>query len=246
MVLLRPLGFGEMLDETLDLYRRNWLLLISIAAAAYLPFTLGAWAVGEPRQPNASHLDFWLYTFALMAVLELETAALVLAASNRYLGRRASLAGVYRHALRRWPLLLVLKTVTYIGIGLGSLLIVPGIALGFWCTFLTPVFMLEGTSMSQAWERARFLSAKEWGRIFGFYLLVTALVATFSLQPQAWTQLIKDQEMSWRVMQIWSTISTPLLHPVWALANMVLYYDIRIRKEAFDLQLQAEALAAVS
>ena len=47
---LRPLGIADILDETVELYKTNFLLLIGIAAVVYVPASfLGALL---PHQPE--------------------------------------------------------------------------------------------------------------------------------------------------------------------------------------------------
>jgi hypothetical protein len=46
--------------------------------------------------------------------------------------------------------------------------------------------------------------------------------------------------------QIGSTIATTLVTPVLTIASAILYYDLRVRKEAFDLQMMMNPLGGAS
>ena len=100
-------------------------------------------------------------------------------------------------------------------------------------------------ALSRAW---RLSSGHRW-RIFGIQLLLLILNLVLSLAIAALfgglaaagsggTQSV----VSTIVQTVVNLASTIIWAPVQWIAFTVLYYDLRVRKEAFDLQLAAEAL----
>jgi hypothetical protein len=107
-----------------------------------------------------------------------------------------------------------------------------------------PAALLEDLGPRAALERSFKLTEDNAGKAFIIYVLYFVLVyaATFLLVTPftiATALSAKDPAM----MQLWfaltqvgSFIATVLVGPVFTIAAAVFYYDLRVRKEAFDLQ----------
>lgn len=136
LMSLRPMGIGDMLDETLRLYRHNFTLFVGTCAVIEVPLqaiifllTVGILGAVQPlntlggtsgrltpaQQAELTHdlLVFGGFTLAVVAValvaFAAESAALAVIISNRYLERPATVGMAYRAALDRLgPLLLAL------------------------------------------------------------------------------------------------------------------------------------------
>ena len=139
--------------------------------------------------------------------------------------------------------------------GLGLMAgIVLAVLMGIWFTFVPAVFAVEGLKYIAALKRSRELVAGHVGRIFAVLFLVNLLVGivTFAaLMPLGMlsgfeTATTGESSPITPIQNIITGIVTSLLQPVSLCAIVLLYYDARIRKEGFDLQLLAEELSAVS
>ncbi len=120
----------------------------------------------------------------------------------------------------------------------------------------TPAFILEGIPAMAALRRSRHLVGGSWWRTFGI-LLVAAVIAWFisiaiavpfgivqTLTTGAFTQPDAFAGLSIESLiigAIASIIATTVTAPFMAGATGLLYFDQRIRKEAFDIQLTREA-----
>jgi hypothetical protein len=111
---LRPLGLGELLDRAVTLFVRNFGVLISAAAVAYVPFAIIQWAtvggiLGHHRTSftraewPAMGVDLG---FGLLAFVLARTAVAALARAA-YLSRSLSLGAAYRLAAQRFVAQLV-------------------------------------------------------------------------------------------------------------------------------------------
>ena len=106
---LRPMGFADILDEAIDLYRRNFVLLAGIGAFLYVPLALLQLVANEPstaRVGTAAALGTYLTRMSLAGLLYLAaatfvTGALTLATSEIYLGRATSVLACYQRVARR-------------------------------------------------------------------------------------------------------------------------------------------------
>ena len=115
-----PQSIGGIFDEAFDLYRANFGLLAGIAAVCFVPvygatqwigYTMGLESLVAGMQPNGSADQQLVSLASLMSILMLqgclgivgfaiEYAALTSAVSDRYLARRATIAGAYRTGFR--------------------------------------------------------------------------------------------------------------------------------------------------
>jgi len=124
---LRPLRLGELLDQAIRLYRRNFVTFIGIIALVYVPLmvlqtaattllssSLGS--IANSRSPEAifSNYAYWggiLSTFVIgflrfVFVQGIATGALTRAVADNYLGRTTSIMDAYRSIGKSWPSLI--------------------------------------------------------------------------------------------------------------------------------------------
>jgi hypothetical protein len=102
---LRPMGFADILDEAMDLYKKNFVLLSGIGVVLYVPLALLQFANPSPSPGMMeSHpsviVGYVLRTVAVASIYWLAamivTAALTFATSEIYLGRKPTVMGCYR------------------------------------------------------------------------------------------------------------------------------------------------------
>ena len=253
---LRPLSVGEILDRTFTLYRRNFLLFIGITAgpqllvlAAELARTL--FFTG----PSAANLGLGLtvtgvlvaivvYVAAFIAGMFAQAAAL-LAVTDLYLSRPVSISDCLRRA---WAELGTVFAVAILS-GLATLaglifLVIPGLYI--YCRLLVslPSALIERRAASDALRRAWRLTENHVGRAFllvVLYIVITmagsllfegpfSIVAVFYRHNAPMLQLVTALE------QVSVTVMTILVSPLILIATSIFYFDLRVRKEGFDLQ----------
>lgn len=202
--------------------------------------------------------------FALITSL-VQSAALVDAAAARYLGRETTVGGALRVGLRAAGRLFVMGVVAFLAFV--ALWIASGIvmALGreWWialivaCVAIAVTFYmaaswmvspaiatLEGigpvASLRRSWSLA---NGHRW-RILGLMalLFILQIVLSFLISLLLVASIAADQGVQLAVQQGVNLLTTIAWAPVYWGTFAVLYYDLRVRKEAFDLQLAAEAL----
>ena len=265
---LRPLSLGELLDRTFFLYRRHFFLFTGIAAIPYsllFVINLGStlltrFRLGEPGQMPAAGTGAALMGSGLLAlVLGLagfiaflfSVGASVFAVSEIYTGHqtsiRASLHRVRGHAATIFGVLFLSGLIMLGGF---ILLIIPGIYLACRICVATAAALLEDIGASEAIRRSFELTKDFAGRAFMIYLLYLAmawgviailqlpfgiLIAVNAKQPQLVT--------IWLVlMQTGNFIGSVLITPISTIGFALFYYDLRVRKEAFDLQMMLQAI----
>lgn len=204
-------------------------------------------------------------TIAAIVILSAQTAGLIDAASSLHLGRPTSFGEAIRRGLRATPRLIgasllivvlvvglwivagVLMVVSQQGLVVAGLVMLAlvGTVYVFASTVVAPVVVTqEGAGPVTALRRSWALSDGNRWRILGLQLLLLVLnvvigallsvVFVGSLLGNETVQLVVQQVANLAVQVLWAPVQ-------WA-TMAILYYDLRVRREAFDLQLAAEAL----
>lgn len=186
--------------------------------------------------------------------------ALIKTASAASLGQSTSisqaLAAMKGKIARTAGVLFVTGLITSVGF---VFLIVPGIILALRWALVIPSTVLEGTDISQSWSRSTFLTEDARGRIFliGFlYFVVLYSVATVIQVPimaAFFASMIKNGTSAptipfWYLAANYGSnfVVGSLVTPILMIALTLQYYDGRIRKEAFDLQLLIDNASAAA
>jgi len=125
------------------------------------------------------------------------------------------------------------------------LLVAPGVYVALRSIVCIPVAMLEYLGPGQSFSRSFRLTDGSMGRSFVIYLLYYVLATTASaLLVYPFTRAAISSAKNPGMMHLWSSLGIVggfltgiLVGPVSTIAATVFYYDLRVRKEAFDLQL---------
>ena len=259
---IRPLGVGDLLDEMISLYRRHFLLLIGIGAVLLVPLAVlqllyqlalffgdYLWLVGA-----ISLLYSVVFLVAYLAILLATTHAV----SEIYLGRRPKVRGAYAAGMRRFGGALVLSLLVSLALILMAVTIVgipAAIYFGVSWLLAPQVLLLEDLGVRKAVGRSRALVSGSWWRVAGIGVLIFLLEAViqmvFSL-PQTILQgvavLSDPSGMGLAVATVLGvligTASQVIAGPIWFCGLVLLYYDLRVRREGFDLELRAREMGA--
>ena len=264
---LAPLNIADLIDAAIRLYRRNFRVFLGIVAIVYVPmgvftvfmsYTLGRLAqqVGENPQnmpwellATGGVMYLGLVLLSMIAV-PLSQGALAVAVSRRYLNYPASVADAYGAIGVRWGPLI--GTVLLVGLSatVGMFFcLVPGIYLAVMWIFVTPIIAIEGRPAMEALKRSWDLVHGEFWRVFGTYFLLSMLVAlvggAVSWPVYGLIFALLGQHQAALAQALGAGISTAasiVVQPVAITGLVLLYYDLRVRKEGFDLQVLAQAM----
>jgi hypothetical protein len=263
---LRPLSLGEILDRTFTLYRRNFLLFVGIIAIPQLMtlafnLTRTMWGASATRQAASSGLialgvvgiivGFIVYFVAYLFA----HGGTVFAVSELYLGRATSIGACLRRmrgqAGSLFGVLMLQGLATLAGL---IFFIVPGIYIACRLSTTIPAALLENLGPSESLSRSYALTKDNAGRAFVIYCLYFAVFYGLFLLLAApflfgVATSIKNPAMArtWLACsQLGSFFATVLVTPIFTIATTVFYYDLRVRKEAFDLQIMMNPNEAIA
>lgn len=266
--VLRPLGIADLLDTALNLYRQNFSCFIGITAIIYVPlgivqvvtaYLTMSFLENTPNPTDVSWEKLTVYIISLVGILLLLglaapicEAALAVAVSRRYLNQKIGVGAAYRFVGKRFWLLVGLLLLVGLMVGVGTLFcIVPGIYLGVLCLFVSPIIVIEGLPGLGSLRRSLDLVQGEWWRCFSVYLLLNMLIGLL-VGAIAWPVSIltiafcgeANTVLAQAINQAVKAAAIVVVQPLNVTGLVLLYYDLRVRKEGFDLQLLAQTMGS--
>jgi hypothetical protein len=259
---LRPLSTGELLDRTFSLYRSYFGLFLGLFALPHL-FVLAYQCIGltfqspNPQLPNILLNAVWSMGagFLSLAASAASQAATVIAVSEVHLDRPAGVADSFSRV--KGQILPVIGLSLLVGLAAGAAciaLLVPGILLFVMWSLAVPAKVLENRGVLDSMSRSMDLTKGNRWRIFVIWLLFILLgigVGLLLRWPVELAAGVSSIFAMQRTAPVWqaallgvSFISESLVGPLATIAFSLVYYDERVRKEAFDLQLMMTTLDA--
>jgi uncharacterized membrane protein len=257
VALPRPMGIGEILSTAFQLYQRHWRTLLAIAAVVVVPFTLVQYLLGdlvrtrgEVTRDGVVETATWAVGIAgLVAALAgvvmflVLTGAITRAVAAEVAGEDPSVEQSYRFGFHRfWSVLLVSVLVGLATIGGLILFIIPGIYIGVRLAVSIEALVVEGRRGTQAMARSWELVGGHWWHAFGTLVvagLLTGVVNALITAPFGNT--------SWFVQAIAAAVATVVTLPYGVLVGVLLYLDLRARKENLNLErLRADLQASAA
>jgi hypothetical protein len=260
---LRQMGIGELIDGSIKLYRRDWLALMGIAAFVLVPVslveawvmqsiqTLGTSTQAEYDAAAVEVLVVGLIFFAIQALIvqPFLVAAITRAAADAYLGERVSIGRTYRFALSRLPAILWITILTSVLTLIAFiLLIIPGIFVAIRLTLAPPVLVVEDVRGTKALSRSWRLTSGHFWRVFGTLILSGLIASIGTLVITIPTEFIAASlgPAGAPLSALGTVVATVLVTPFTMLIVVLLYFDLRVRKEGFDIEVMAQELAPAS
>jgi hypothetical protein len=256
--LPRPMGIGEILSTAFQLYRRHWRTLLAIAAVVVVPLTLLQYLFGDlvrtqgetTRNGVVVETATWAVAIAgLLAALAailmylVLTGAITRAVAAEVAGEDPSVEQSYRFGFHRLGSVLLVSVLVGLAIIGGLiLLIIPGIWIAVRLCVSIEALVVEGRRGTQAMGRSWGLVGGHWWHAF-FTLLVAALltgiVNAVITAPFSAT--------GWLVQGVAAAVATVVTLPYGVLVGVLLYLDLRARKERLTMDaLRADLRASAA
>lgn len=247
---------GALLDRAFRLYTKNFSLMLGITAAAYVPFYLIMLVIeaslgGRLQFPSGglSMLLFQIVFMILWASIAFPVAsgAATYAISERYLGNDVTIVDALRRGLNHfWTLSLAQITATIRVLGGFILLIIPGILWMLSYSLIVPAILVEGQKAMPGLRRSRELVKGYRGKVFLVMIVINLLQAVLAGGVGVISSLLLTGEASGMAVlnSALGNLLSIFLTPLGIIAAILLYYDMRIRKEGFDLEMLSLAVSA--
>jgi len=263
--VLQKMEIADILDTAIRLYRHNFTLLLEIVAIAQGPLVVFyVWAaelvskvilapVGAQMPWDAVAGIIGIGVLVLLAgslLYPLGEAALTIAISQTYLGSTITLREAYRRAWPLWWKLLLTMLLVNLLIQIGmQFFYILGILCWVWFCLATPIVVLEKNWGPSAMGRSYNLIRGRGWRVFATLLLLQLLVfvasAALSIIPIVVALLLTlptNPMLSVPLIVAATMVTGIVVRPVAMTGTVLIYYDLRIRKEGFDLVMLTQAL----
>jgi hypothetical protein len=267
---LRPLEIGDLLDETFRLYRRHFLLfagislILAIPTAALYGLAIGLFTATASQATTTSDLGpltglitgIGAALVINVVLLPFTNSAVVYAACESAVGRPVTPGGVFSGVLRRYFPLLgygLLFNSASAGIAF-ALCIAPGILwVWVWVMWIAtiPAMFVENVGLGAAVGRSRYLVEGRWWRTF-LILFLMGLVTYFArvgLEAflnvvSSLLEIVINRFLIAAIAQGAAILVGALVTPVSQIVVVLIYFDLRVRREALDLFSMAQRLVA--
>jgi membrane-anchored glycerophosphoryl diester phosphodiesterase (GDPDase) len=272
LLRLRPQGLGEILDDVFRIYRRHFGLLLAVALIVAVPSLLIQVASGsadqfgfllvalpnladpsrtaglpQPPTPNLALLG--LSYLVVILVVPFTLGAIAQAAVDLLQGRPVSVRSALAVVGRRYWALLGLSALYLVISPLFLCLPVFVWLLVRWSVAI-PALLAEGVGPIRALDRSWTLTRGNWWRMFGILLLmylltnvISGALGAFAL-PVAVVVPFVPAMVRGAIVITAQTLAAAAVQPALYLCIALLYFDLRIRHESFDLdQLARQAVS---
>lgn len=240
LLLDRPRSTTEILDAAFLVTRAHYATMVGAYALLLAPRILARLWLPDVLGPTVMRV-------LALATSAMANATIMLLVSALVTGEPMSTRAAMARAVRRLPALTAAHTfIMFVFTGGLAFLVVPGPFI-LAATFAIPAaIIIEGRSLRSGYRRASDLAKGQLVRLAGG--MTVSVVLAWALQFALQWALGHVAGMlggDARASAALGLLGGALVAPFGAVAATLFYYDLRIRKEAFDLELLARDLPPV-
>lgn len=231
---LRPRSATELVDAAFQVFRRDPAQFMLAAALVYVPWllvrlTLEPSIVGGRPEPGRVIIGAAMSVF----VYAIASGVITLLAQDVYFDRQPDLPAAFRIVGRTMAPLLFVSLITFVYLIAGAvLLLLPMFYVLARFFAVRQVVVIENAGVNQALSRSSELTVGAKGHVLRTLLLAGALTLAVSFGAGLLMSIIPSVVVAFVVAAVLSVIIYPFL----AITETLLYYDMRIRKEGFDVE----------
>ncbi|MGH1505947.1 MAG: hypothetical protein ACRBI6_20530 [Acidimicrobiales bacterium] len=262
----RPLGAIDLIDGAFTVIRSAPKVIVSLAALIVLPVavfqglvlrdTLGETSLLDSLETGAlvdeeQPFSFGVGTQAMLFLLDWLVLSLIgvvvaLVVDEHRQGREATVSSIVRRLvplLPRWALAFVLVHVVEL-VGL-VLLVLPGLAAVVALSLTSPVLALEGLGAWASLRRSATLVRRSPGVVLVVMLVLFGVSYAVSYAIELLPSIglfVLPPDAAWPLSSVSVLLNAIIMQPVTAAAMTLVYFDLRYRTEAYDLDLRRAAL----
>jgi hypothetical protein len=235
--LLRPRSATEIVDSAFRLYRLHFGVIATVALIILGPFSILSYVVGGSGGELIERvMDFFM---------PIVSGATVLIVANVLHEVDVDVSGTFRQLRGKWGSLISISFQQNLLILVGFVcLVVPGVLALVW-TFAAPMVTIVegGRQRGTAFDRARQLVRGQfWHTLAALGLSALAIFVLFVSAMFAVSFLAGLVHIGEATTNFVSNALFILLYPIFAISSGLLYFDLRIRTEAYDVERLAQIL----
>jgi hypothetical protein len=249
-------GVEEIVDGSFVLYRRRFLSCFAAMAVVQVPVTAGLTLVlnaalrrflearGDVDQLSQSiaYLLVVVLPSALLSLVatQIGTGAITYLVGKACIGETVGVVEAYRWAFRKAVPLIGTAAVVGVACVCGFLVFVVPAVIAFLVSFAAvPVVMLEDRGVIDGIRRSYELATGSLGRVAAVRLLMALFLGACLAFGYGIAGAFTDRV---EARSLIAQIPTLIAGPVDAISVVLLYFDLRVRREGIDIERMAAAL----
>jgi len=254
---------GGIVDELFRVYLRDFLPFLGVIAVAGIPIavigTALGWYASAYSLEKTDELTILFFLIAVLVVVStlaylLMSAAITYAVAGHYCGNRIAIRQAYRFAWHRLGSLIgatLLVGLAVLAMSITIIGIPAAIYFGLTWAFIVQTVVLEGRSARKSLSRSSFLVKKAWWRVLGILIILGLIESVLSGASGGIVGFITGLiggavGAGGLLIELVSSFAGGLagivFMPVSLIGGTLLYFDLRIRKEGYNLEIMAHDL----
>jgi len=235
---LRPRSATELVDAAFQVFRKAPVHFIVAAAVVYVPWLVIQLAFNLSIQRDSipgfdvlgANLVAGLIIYVILG------GAIAVLARDVYLERTPDVAAAYKVVGARIVSLVIVSFIMMISFAIGLVLLFVPVLYPLSTLFCArQAVVLEGLGPFRAIGRSAGLASGNRKHILGTLILAGILTIAIAIGSGIAAGLVP----STIVQRIIETVVGVCIRPFFSIVETLLYYDVRIRKEAFDIEYMA-------
>ncbi len=252
---LKEYSFGEVLGKTFNLYFNNFIQITLVSILAYLPLVIAmvvfaivfhmSGMLDNEGPERGFHAFIGLLTFLILAVVcsAYMSIYIVQLTSKRYLDEPINIRQLALSSFRFIFPVIILTIIQYIIIIFGYfLLFVPGIIFFIAYFITTQTLVIEKAGIFGSLKRSWQLTKGSRWEIFGLYFVVSLIMNTIVYIIMIFMIIIvfvifqENPLAIFIIVFVLAYMLTALIMPLWFCMQVVIYYNQRVKNEAFNIE----------
>jgi hypothetical protein len=235
-IALRPRKATEIVDAAIEVYRRNPVHFMLLTTMVHAPWLILQLVLIGNAPPTAEIATSLLISVGTIISYFLMTAVVVQMASDLYLGRETDAFLAFRRVGWKLPTAFMASFIQGMLIGFGLLLLlVPAV---YWSALYfaaIPAIVLERCGLFAGFERSARLSKDLKLHILSTLGLVFIIKFALTIGATVVVQFIPN----FAAQRVLSSLISIIVFPISGISDALIYYDTRIRREGFDIEMMA-------
>jgi hypothetical protein len=237
---LQTYTLGLLIRSAFAIFFRNWVALFAIYAVPLIPVYVLKVIVAPPGMS----LTDVVFRILVFLVSMFATYPATVAVSEYCLGIKPSFARSYARVFTAPGRLLMTVLLSSFILFVGFIaLFVPGLVLSVWYVFVGPVVVLEGLGGMAALRRSRELGRGYYARNLGIAFVTQLIVFVFIFVLSvliAIPMVLLGASENLIAAEFLGAVAAAAVTPVFVVALVLLYYDMRARREGYGAAQLAE------
>ena len=254
---------GSIVDELFRVYMRNFLPFLGIIAVAGIPLaiiiigTVLSWYASAYSLEKTDELTILFFLIAVLVVVStlaylLMSAAVTYAVAGYYQGNRIAIRQAYQFAWHRLGSLVgaaFLVGLAVFGMSITIIGIPVAIYFGVTWAFIVQTVVLEHRGARRSLSRSSILVKSVWWRVLGVLIIIALIESILSSVAGGIVGFIvgligglADILPAELAANFAGTLAGMIFIPISLIGTTLLYFDLRIRKEGYNLEIMAHEL----